>query len=309
MGHEKLTYEDLEARLVQAERITKALRSEQLDAIVSEKGIYLVRLKELEEALKKSRDELEIRVRERTAELEKEIARRIRFEKALKESGEKLIRQSLRRKYLAQKLVELLEKDRHDVTMVLHDEVGSILTGARIEIELIETELAASPAADRITKVKDRITETINRLRTVSSRLHPDALERFGLVLAIGSMTEEVARQSGVKIYFHTTDVGRFSPEKELAIYRIVQESLSNIIKHAEAREVFISLSWRKEQLHLSVEDDGKGFDSHKLDADCSRPVHLGLSIMRERAAQFGGVLRIESKRGVGTQIMVDLPV
>jgi PAS domain S-box-containing protein len=274
-------------------------------------------LRRVERELRQAREELERRVEERTAELDKrtrdleaQIAKREQFEKALKGSAEKLVEQLQQRKQLSAKLVELLEKDRRDTAMVLHDQVGSILTGAKLEIEAMEAELAMDPAVDRISKVKEKTTEAMKMIRNISSHLRPSSLDHFGLVPAITSLTDEIKRQSGIMIRVHSQGMSeRFSPEKELALYRIVQESLTNVLKHAAANEVFITISCREDAIHLSVEDDGRGFDYGELDKERFLQGHLGISIMRERVSQFSGSFEIETKPGKGTQVIVEIPI
>ena len=100
-----------------------------------------------------------------------------------------------------------------------------------------------SPAVDRISKVKEKMTEAMKMIRNVSSHLRPSSLDHFGLVPAVTSLTEEIKRQSGIRILVYSREMPeRFSPEKELAVYRIIQESLTNVLKHAAADEVFVTL-------------------------------------------------------------------
>jgi PAS domain S-box-containing protein len=280
-------------------------------------SIDVTERKRVEEDLQRAREDLKRRVEERTAELEKrtreleaQIAKREQFEKALKGSTEKLAKQLQERKQLAAKLVELLEKDRRDTAMSLHDEVGSILTGARMEIEAIEADLRESPASHRIGKIKERTSEAIKAIRNISGQLRPSSLEHFGLVPSICSLAEQIEKESGIKVAVHAGKMlKRFSPEKELALYRIIQESLTNVLKHAEADEVFVTLTLRDDVVHLSVEDNGKGFNYGDPDTHGFRQVHLGISIMRERALQFGGRFKIETKPGKGTHVLAEVPV
>jgi PAS domain S-box-containing protein len=268
--------------------------------------------KRMEEQIRKSRDDLEVRVKERTAQLEKEIEKRIKFEEMLRESGENLAHQYRQRQLLSQKLVELIEKDRKEMAMGLHDEVGAILTGVKLEIEAVESELAKGTAGvmDRVSRLKECVNDVMGKVRIISGRLRPAALDRLGLVLSLRSLTEEVAKQSGIRVRFHTQNMPEtLAPEKELTLYRIAQESLTNAIRHAASKEVFITLSCRNDMICLSVEDDGKGFDHKQLDESFLGRERLGISIMRERAAQFGGALRIESHPGKGTQVSVELPL
>jgi signal transduction histidine kinase len=184
--------------------------------------------------------------------------------------------------------------------------------GVKFEIEAMELELANRLVGDvdRVSRLKEHVNEVMGKVRIISNRLRPAALDRLGLVLSLRSLTEEVAKQSGIHVRFHTQNMPkRLAPEKELALYRIAQEGLTNAIKHAASKEVFITLNCRNGTISLSVEDDGKGFDHKELDESILGRERLGISIMRERAAKFGGQLRIESHPGRGTQVIAEIPI
>ncbi len=145
-------------------------------------------------------------------------------------------------------------------------------------------------------------------VRNISSRLRPSGLDHFGW-FPCPSLAEEIERQSGIRIEVHSREMAeRFSPEKELAIYRIIQEVSNQCSKTFRGHEVFVTLICRGDTIQLSVEDDGKGFDYDEFDKD-SFLQHLGISIMGERALQFSGKFRIESKPGKGTLVIVEIPV
>jgi PAS domain S-box-containing protein len=267
--------------------------------------------KQMEAELRKARDELELRVRERTVELEVEIDKRKKFEQGLKASAKKIIEQHEQRKYLARRLVDLLEKDRRDVAMMLHDEIGQILTSVKMDLEAVETRLEPGPSSERLAKAKDKTVDILKTIKNISAELRPTPLESLGLVPSVRSLIDGIKECAGFNIRFYTKGISeRLEPEKELALYRILQEALSNAAKHSEAGEVFVNLIRRDDEVLLTVEDDGKGFDYYQaIKMPHSKESPLGISIMRERAAQFGGSFRIESQPGKGTEVMVEIPI
>jgi PAS domain S-box-containing protein len=278
----------------------------------------ITRLKKLEDELRQSHAELEIRVKERTAELEArtreletQIARRERFEKALKGATEKMVEHLQQRKQLAGRLVEMLERDRRDTGMALHDEIGQTLAVLKMELEGIGAQLAMSPALEKIRLVEDRLAETMKLVRDMSLRLRPTPLETLGLVPSIESLIQSLGKRDGLKIHLFAKEVsGRLDPQKELALYRIAQESLTNALKYAQAAEIFVNLVQKNGSILLTVEDNGIGFDASEINrAGPSRNGSLGLAIMRERAMQFDGGFTIESEPGKGTQVIVEIPI
>ncbi len=151
----------------------------------------------------------------------------------------------------------------------------------------------------------------IIEIRRLSSNLHPSVLDDFGLLIALKLLCEEIEKIQKIKILFEPADrkMGRFEPHVEIALFRIVQEALSNIGKHAGASEVRVRLGMDGETVRLQIRDNGSGFDlaSVHLKKDSSRG--LGLISMRERSEELGGTCRIESMPGKGTTITVEFPV
>jgi signal transduction histidine kinase len=286
----KATYEELEARLGEAEKIIKALRSDQVDAIIGDKNIYLVRLKQMEQALQKSKEELEIRVQERTEQLSQEIDER---------------------RSLSKRLVETIEGDRREMAMYLHDEIGQMLTTLKMELEWSGNG-AAEPnglSNEKRERASARILEILNRVKDVSQSLRPDLLDTLGLAPAIRSMVEGFQKVSGLRIHTHCKWPDQtIDPEKSLALYRITQEALTNVAKHAGATEVFVTLIRKNSSFQLSVEDNGNGFNYDALEKDTSDKGPLGIRIMRERAVLVGGDLTVESKIGTGTNVVAEIP-
>lgn len=246
--------------------------------------------KRMEEELRRHREELEVRVQERTKAFQ---------------------RQYEQRKLLSGRLVELLEKDRAGIAMALHDNVGQLLSGCRINLELVKNELPAGPALEKIATVKTYLGEAIDFIRNISHELRPSSLDKLGLMPCLETLITDMKRNSGISIKFFNNHIPeKLDSEKSLALYRIVQESLNNITKHADADEVFINLMHRDDTIHLSVEDNGRGFDyQEKTQIIDSDQGPLGLGIMRERAIQIGGTLWIETGKGKGTTVLVEIPL
>jgi len=283
--------------------------------------------KQAEELVRQSHAELETRVVERTAELNKkkqelqrvnrklleEIDKRKKFELELKDKGEKILAAYRQRDLLSKKLVDMLEKERHDIGSTLHDQIGQILTGMTIRLEGLKKVQTAdgSDLSDRVEPIQSLLRNLILQAKTISQNLRSDVLERFGLEASIRQMVKDVQKQSGLKINLFTKNLSGDIREDgtDLAVYRLIQEALTNVVKHAGAKEVFISLSRRDKFVSLTIEDDGKGFDYDAVLDKKAFNSPLGITIMRERVSMLGGEFRIESEPDKGTHIHAQIPL
>jgi signal transduction histidine kinase len=146
---------------------------------------------------------------------------------------------------------------------------------------------------------------TLQDVRRLAVELRPSALDDFGLVAALERLADSFAEQSGISVDFQAALADeRLPAEAETALYRIVQESLTNVVKHAQARRVSILLTRKDGAVKAVVEDDGRGFDPERIRDD-----GFGLVGMRERLALLGGRLEIESARDAGTTVAAEVPV
>jgi two-component system sensor histidine kinase ChiS len=239
--------------------------------------------------------ELERQVEERTAELsranvalEREIAERIQVEEAL--------RQSEREKAIVD--------ERNRLARELHDSVAQSMYGVTLYAEVI-TQLLSSgqtdEAASYLGELKDTAQESLAEMRLLIYELRPPVLEEEGLASALQARLEAVESRAGLEIEFNTEGEICLGSEIEAALYRIAQEALNNVLKHAQARRVAVSLAQDWRRVTLEVADDGLGFDP----TEASRGGGMGLWGMRERAAEIGARLEVESAIGTGTMVSV----
>jgi|GEM_PF-1112476 len=210
---------------------------------------------------------------------------------------------------LGVRLAETQEEERRRIARELHDQISQNLTALSINITTVEAQLdkTAAQSRKRLCASLDLVEETAERIRDLTFDLRPPVLDDFGLITALKWHSGRVATQSGLDIRVLGEDPNpRLSPEAEIALFRIVQESLTNAVKHAHARNVIILLTPTLETVQLSIEDDGAGFGS----ADTSRQGDTpswGLINMRERVEMLGGTFAIESVTGEGVHIAIEV--
>lgn len=272
-------------------------------------------------------DRLELRVKERTAELEnkkkelervnreltEEVRRRTQVEVELKLENQKSLTQARQRDFLSRKLVDMLEKERNTIGNILHDEIGQTLTGIHIQLENLKDLQGEDPSIleEEVEELQARLRDALNQTKNISHNMRAEVLERFGLIPSIENMVEEMNKRAEFDIFFHHKNIptDSISPDLNLTLFRVVQESLTNILKHAEAEDVFINLFGRNGWVFLCIEDDGKGFDYQTcLDEWNGTIISLGLAIMKERVCMVDGSFCIDSKPGRGTQVFVAIP-
>ncbi|MFM8321786.1 MAG: MASE1 domain-containing protein [Chloroflexota bacterium] len=208
---------------------------------------------------------------------------------------------------LSHRLMDVQEEERLHLSRELHDESGQILAALMVRLGLLErdAEIPEQRAA-HIVELKQIVKEILNNLHSLAVKLRPASLDHLGLTTALKQYADEYSRQYAVEVQFDALDIEttRLPAEVETALFRIMQESLTNIALHAQAGRVDILLNRRNGCLVMTIEDNGVGFDPN-LTANETR---LGLFGMRERVEMLGGRLRIESSPGKGTTISVEVP-
>ncbi len=204
---------------------------------------------------------------------------------------------------LSAKLVRAQEEERRALSRELHDEAGQAFSAIILEAEnLLDMTINSSlvPRLESIRKIAERgVTET----RNMALLLRPSMLDDFGLVPALNWQVKETAKRTGLRVQLVAPDLQEELPEEhKTCIYRVVQEALNNVARHAQARTVQVSLQQDPGELQLSIQDDGTGFDAQRVRG-------LGLLGMEERTRHLGGTFAIDSQAGRGTVLKIHLPL
>src|SRR5689334_14702315 len=244
MSNQKLPYRELETKMQQAEELIHVLRTQQVDAIVGERHTMLVRLKQAEENLKSSRDQL---------------------------------------RAFAAHLLSVRENERAVIARELHDEFGRALTSLQLGLSWISRKLPPGqrPLREKIGSLSATTTSLIRSVKTIASGLRPGVLDELGLVKTLKSEAREFEGNTGIRCMFKTNAAqAKFDRSVAVAIFRIVQAALTNVARHAQASRAVIALMKRKNGLTLTVMDNGKGITRNPIASHAS----LGITGMRERA-------------------------
>ena len=210
---------------------------------------------------------------------------------------------------LSAQYVDLLEEERRRISLELHDEAGQALIGVKLGLQALARKVAQQnpDLHEDIQLVNAELNAAARQLQQLASALRPPALDQLGLKAALTALVNDFAVRAGLEATITTEaadEVDRLPAAVELALYRIVQEALTNVGRHAEASRVDVSLSVTSVHAAVSVIDDGKGFDRQHLTRRT-----LGLLGMQERATTLGGTVDVQSAPANGTRVFVDIPV
>jgi PAS domain S-box-containing protein len=225
---------------------------------------------------------------------------------------EQVLEGSKRLQLLSEQLVEIQEAERRNLARELHDEIGQLLTSLRLNLDLanraLPTEQAdVKEAQNQLTRANETTAQLLGRIREISLDLRPTLLDDLGLLPALLVQFERFSTHTDLQVHFkHSGVESRFSAQVETVAYRVVQEALTNVVRHAQTNEAFVRLWADKQFLRLQVEDHGLGFDPQIIQIPNQTS---GLSGMQERVSLCSGLFEIESEPGKGTCLTVELPL
>jgi signal transduction histidine kinase len=201
------------------------------------------------------------------------------------------------------RVVEAQELERRRLARELHDQTGQELTSVLLGLKAVEEAPGPGAQRDALAAVRQQVVDTLHDVRRLAVELRPKALDDFGLAPALERLTQTFVEQTGLKLDLEARlGEERLPPETETALYRMVQEGLTNVVKHAQAETVSVVVTNGRGAVTALIEDDGRGFDPEATHEG------MGLDGMRERLALLGGRLQIESRPGAGTTLVAEIP-
>ncbi|MFA5183759.1 MAG: histidine kinase, partial [Syntrophales bacterium] len=265
-----------------------------------------------QEALRRAHEELEQRVKERTEELrqtvdqlQQEVVERQRAEKTVRESEERL-------RYLASQILTAQEQERKRISMELHEGLGQWLTALKLHLRLLQNQLPPEPATLKkdFDQARNQLKDMVEEVRRISRDLSPALLENLGLTAALKRLLVEFGKYQEVAVQVDIDDIQNlFSPQTEINLFRIFQESLNNIAKHARATQVSVTIKRHDGRVDLLIKDNGIGFDLEQIKSEEIADKGMGLAAMEERLRMLGTRLNILSQKDNGTEISFSIPI
>jgi signal transduction histidine kinase len=262
-----------------------------------------VRLERAEEALRKAHGDLERQVQERTRELENTLSA-FREEVSVHQKTEQKLRE------LSLSVLRIQDEERRRVARDLHDTVGQTLTALKITLSTLENAVARSPqTTDFLAELNGLADQALQEIRTTSYLLHPPLLDESGFAAAAAWYVDGFNKRSPIQVRLQLPDGIRLPGSVEIVLFRVLQESLTNIAKHAGSATVDVLLQVEENVTSFSVRDYGKGISAERLAKmnGSGSDVGVGIAGMRERLKELGGRLEIESD-STGTLLKASIP-
>ncbi len=266
--------------------------------------------KRAEEQLQKARDELEIRVEQRTADLER-VNKELRNEIIeRKRAEEKLLIYQKQLRSLASELSLSEERLRRRIATNVHDHVGQNLAISKIKIESLRESVSSSELAKGLEEIRDLIAQTIESTRSLTFELSPPVLYELGFEAAMEWLVRQTRQQYGLSTEFKGNGQTKLLDDNvRILLFQAVRELLVNVAKHAQAHNVTVSTRRVGNEIQVSVEDDGVGFDISQTHSHDYKTAGFGLFSIRERLGHIGGHLEVESEPGLGTRVILVAPI
>jgi two-component system sensor histidine kinase UhpB len=215
--------------------------------------------------------------------------------------NEMLERLETERRESGSRAVRAQEAERRRIGAELHDEVGQSMTGVLLLLERLAGELPAD-RADAVAGAQQAVRRSLDEVRRIAAELRPEPLEHLGLVSALKALAADFRSRSGLQLEWQfARDLPRLDTDAELVLYRVAQESLTNVARHADARSVRLELDRGRHSVVLRVVDDGRGLNGHEANGS-------GIRGMRERALIVGGALAVKSSPAGGVEVRLEVP-
>jgi signal transduction histidine kinase len=232
------------------------------------------------------------------------------MERQLRQQQQRDARTSADLQRLSAQLISAQEDERRTIARELHDEIGQALTAIKVELALAERAIGLSAPPDQpLASVRNLTEGALHTVRDLSRLLHPAVLDDLGLAAAVHAYVRDFRKRYDMEVGFEESGMDcRLPANAEAAAYRIVQEALTNVARHAAAHSCSVTLRRRDDQIEIAIEDDGAGFDPEAQRNSNGQP-GLGLLGMRERAVRLGGSCIVDSALNRGTRVVVMLPL
>ncbi len=238
-----------------------------------------------------------------------ELERQRKLAAAQQRARDELAKREALRREMLRHTVAALEEERRRIAHELHDEIGQLLTALSLRLGSLQQAVAdANGLSEQIRSLRQLTEESVAELRLLVSDLRPSQLDHLGMVAAVRALIQESHKRFGLKVDFEVAGQRRrLPPDVELAVFRIAQESLTNVVRHAGVLEARVCLRFAPDGVEIAVSDNGVGFTY--AGSESLNGAHWGLLGMNERAAQWGGTVAIETAPGQGTRVVAWLPV